>query len=154
MAADGAADQKCAPQIDVHDALPMGQLLIDRSHDRLGDPGAIDENVDGARPRDGVCDQGLDAVFSADIAGDGDGILCKAACGRFETQLVPIAGHDWAPPWARRSAIARPIPPAAPVTNAVSPSNSDLAVVMRWPFGKARDLIARGMPERARGDRR
>src|SRR6186997_2053372 len=94
MAADGAADQKCAAQIDIHDALPIDQLLIDRSHDRLGDPGAVDENVDGARLRDGTCEQGLDAVFATDVASDRDGILCKAARSRFQTRLVPVAGHD------------------------------------------------------------
>ena len=137
-----------AAVVDRHDAVHQLRILREqaiRRHDR----GRVHHAVD--RP-----ELGLDASHRlGDRArvGDVDGVGADArvvAAGLAEARLVDVERRDLAPPPASRRAARRPMPLAAPVTNATLPWNAMTVLPDRARFSALDRAAARRAKRRAR----
>jgi hypothetical protein len=119
--------QEHAAKVDVEDSIPLLFVVI-RGRRRLPrfDARVVEGEVQTAEPLSGLREGRVDVLGTGDVTPDGKRppALRFDQAGRLPVALLGHVGGDHARPFGGESrAAARPMPLAAPVTNATFPAN-------------------------------
>ena len=127
----GAAQQKRAGQIDRHHPLPIGDAGLGHRAAGVMRSRAADHDVEPAERVPGCRRRRERVAFDRDVAASGEGAAARLVDQprRFLAPARSMSQHATAAPASAKAvAIARPMPPAAPLTSAAFPVS-----VMRSP---------------------
>ena len=118
------AEEDAAHVDGEHAVENVERIALDRRHHAL-DAGVVDEQVEAAELSLGARHERLEVGFDRHVGGRDQRAAARAAHaggGRLERAAGQVREQQGAPSRASRSAVARPMPPAAPVTSATLPA--------------------------------